>query len=93
MAEIITAIAAILAAIFGGAVWHKKQIAHAKQSVIDGEEKRAQIVRANVTKVTAKIDKKTEATIRKITAEHKPPENPTGADANELNKDATGGKW
>ena len=93
MAEIITAIAAILAAIFGGAVWHKKQIAQAKQSVIDQETSRGRIVRANVTKVTAKIDKKTESKIRKITAEHKPPEAPTGADANELNKDATGGKW
>lgn len=93
MAEIITAIAAILAAIFGGAVWHKKQIAKAKQSVIDQETSRGRIVRVIVKKATDKIDKKTEAKIRKITAEHKPPEKPTGADANELNKDATDGKW
>ncbi|MBH05170.1 MAG: hypothetical protein CMJ20_02495 [Phycisphaeraceae bacterium] len=93
MADFVTAIAAVLAAIFGGVFWHKKQITKAKQSVIKGEEKRAQIVRANVKKATDKIDKKTEAKIRKVTAEHTPPENPTGADANELHKDATEGEW
>jgi len=61
--------------------------------VIDQETSRARIVRVNVKKATDKIDKKTEAKIRKVTAEHKPPENPTGADANELHKDATGGEW
>ena len=93
MADIVTAIAAILAAIFGGVFWHKKQITKAKQSVITSEEKRAQIVRANVKKITNKIDKKTEAKIRKVTAQHKPPASPTGADANALHKDATGGEW
>lgn len=93
MADIVTAIAAVLAAIFGGVFWHKKQITKAKQSVIKSEEKRAQIVRANVKKTTDKIDKKTEARIRKVTAQHKPPARPTGADANELHKDATAGEW
>jgi|15BtaG_2_1085339.scaffolds.fasta_scaffold00728_6 uncharacterized protein (UPF0333 family) len=93
MADIVTAIAAVFAAIFGGVFWHKKQITKAKQSAIAGEAKRAKIVRVGVKKATDKIDKKTEAKIRKVTAQHTPPENPTGADANELHKDATGGEW
>ena len=93
MADLLTAIAAILAAIFGGVFWHKKQLSAARREVTDEHENRARIVRVGVQKATDKIDKKTESKIRKITADHKPPENPTGADANELHKDATAGEW
>ena len=93
MSEVLAALGAILAAVFGGLFWHKKQLGEAKRKAAKELGNRAAIVRVKVKAAADKIDAKTESKIRKITAENEPPKKPTGAAATALKNDATGGEW
>jgi hypothetical protein len=98
MADLFATLAAVLAAIFGGILWHRRGIDDGRrdgyrEAVVDLEQRSA-VVRAAMSRKDKSIDEKTAAKIKTITAAAEGDgSQPTTDDANELNKDATGGPW
>ena len=89
MNDFFAALAAIVAAIFGGFAWHKQKIRAARKDAARDLETRGAIVKIKLDAIDKTIDRKTENKIRKIQAQP-PPQKTTDA-ANELR--ATRDKW
>ena len=89
MSDFLTALAAILGAIFGGFVWHKNKIKAAKNEVTKNLQTRGAIVKVKLDAIDQKIEAKTKQKIKTITA--KPLPKKTTNAANELR--ATRNEW
>ena len=69
MTDFLTALAAIVAALFGGAAWHRRKLSAARKDAARDLETRGAIVKVKLDAIDKTIDRKTEDKIRKVRAD------------------------